>query len=64
MCSSITLAKQRDEWTFDEINKVIKQLKVNKAANPLRLASELFKPGVSCTDLVNSVLVLCNMIRN
>ena len=38
-------------------------LKVNKAADPVGLISELFKPGVAGEDLVNSMLTLCNMIK-
>ena len=40
------------------------KFKVNKAADPIGLISELFKPGVAGTDLVNSVLTLCNMIKS
>ena len=42
----------------------MKQLKVNKASDPVGLVSELFKPGVAGYDVVNSVLALCNMIKS
>ena len=48
-------------WTHKDLLKVMKKLKVNKAADPLGLVNELFKPGVAGSDLVNSVLTLCNM---
>ena len=44
--------------------KVLKRLKVNKASDPMGLVNELFKPGVAGSDLVNSVLTLCNMIKS
>ena len=52
------------DWTHKDLLKVMKKLKVNKAADPLGLVNELFKPGVAGSDLVNSVLTLCNMIRS
>jgi hypothetical protein len=52
-----------EDWSHSELLKVMKQLKVNKAADPVGLVSELFKPGVAGTDLINSVLTLCNMIK-
>ena len=41
----------------------MKKLKVRKATDPVGLVSELFKPGVAGSDLVNSLLTLCNMMK-
>ena len=51
------------EWGQSHIMKVFKNLKVNKATDPVGLVSELFRPGVAGTDVVSSVLTLCNMIK-
>ena len=41
----------------------MKQLKTNKATDPVGLINELFKPGVAGSDLFNSLLTLCNMVK-
>ena len=43
--------------------KVFKNLQINKATDPVGLVSELFRPRVAGTDVVSSVLTLCNMIK-
>ena len=62
----IKLSKTRktQPWTEDDLMKVFKQLKVNKATDPVGLVTELFKPGVAGSDVFKSVLTLCNMIRD
>ena len=45
-------------WTDTDLLKVTKQLKCKKAADPKGLISELFKPGVSGSDLFQSLLML------
>ena len=42
---------------------MLKGLKCNKATGPVGLVYELFKPGVAGSDLLQSVLVLCNKIK-
>ena len=61
----LKLAKARtsSDWTKSDLLKVLKNLKVNKATDPVGLVSELFKPGVAGSDVVSSVLTLCNMIK-
>ena len=51
------------DWTPSDMKKVMKKLKVNKATEPVGLVNELFKPGVAGSDVVDSVLTLCNMIK-
>ena len=61
----VKLAKNRqtDDWTEIDLLDVMKQLKVRKATDPVGLVSELFKPGVAGSDLINSTLTLCNMMK-
>ena len=51
------------DWTYDDLVTVMKKLKTNKATDPVGLVSELFKPGVAGSDLVQSTLSLCNLIK-
>ena len=51
-------------WTETDLLKVTKQLKCNKAADPKGLVCELFKPGVAGSDLFQSLLMLCNMVKD
>ena len=51
------------DWTYDDLVIVMKKLKPNKATDPVGLVSELFKPGVAGSDLVQSTLSLCNLIK-
>ena len=62
----IKLSKMRKSpvWTEKDMRKVLKQLKVNKATDPVGLVTDLFKPGVAGSDLASSVLTLCNMIKD
>ena len=51
-------------WSQLDLLKVLKGLKCNKAADPIGLVNELFKPGVAGSDLINSMLILCNNIKS
>ena len=61
----IKLAKMRESgnWTHTDLLKVTKQLKTNKAADPKGLISEIFKPSVAGSDLFQSLLLLCNKVK-
>ena len=50
-------------WTDSDLLKVTKQMKNNKAADPKGLISEIFKPGVAGSDLFQSLLLLCNKVK-
>ena len=56
--------RKSPEWNNSDILRVMQQLKVNKATDPVGLVSELFNPGVSGSDVVKSVLKLCNMMKS
>ena len=60
---NLSKMRKTSDWTRPELTKVLKKLKVKKAADPMGLVNELFKPGVAGSDLVKSVLGLCNMIK-
>ena len=51
------------EWTFKELDVVLKQLKNNKAKDPLDWPNELFKPENIGNDLKLAVLKLMNQIK-
>lgn len=52
-----------DDWSPDEVQKVLTSLKSNKARDPLGYANELFKPGVCGTDLVNAITMIRRVSR-
>ena len=51
------------EWTLEDLEKVLKQLKNNKSRDPLGLCNELFKPEVAGDDLKLAILRLMNKIK-
>ena len=51
-------------WTEDKLLKVLKSVKNNKSADSFGLIYELFKPGVIGTDLLTSLLMVCNKVKN
>ena len=59
----LSKTRKSPDWTPSDMKKVMKKLKVNKATDPVGLVNELFKPGVAGSDVVDSVLTLCNMIK-
>ena len=56
-------AVKTPNWTMNELNTVLKQLKNNKSRDPLGLANELFKPPNAGTDLKVATLHLMNQIK-
>ena len=51
------------DWTEEELNVVLKQLKNQKARDPMGLANELFKPSNAGSDLVRATLKMMNQIK-
>ena len=51
-------------WKVEQLLKVLNSLKDNKSRDPHGLVNEIFKPGVAGQDLVNSLLLLMNMIKD
>ena len=62
----LRLAKLRksENWNYSDLIKVTKNLKMRKAADPMCLINELFKPGVAGDDLERSLLMLCNDVKS
>ena len=52
------------DWTINQLVKVLKSLKNNKSADHFGMVYELFKPGLIGKDLLKSLLILCNEIKN
>ena len=63
MRSEVSKMRKSDNWSDVDLMKVLKGLKNNKATDPVGLVYELFKPGVAGSDLLQSVLILCNKIK-
>ena len=49
-------------WGMDQLEKVLKCLKVNKSRDSL--INEIFRPGVIGSDLQNSLLLLFNRVKS
>ena len=52
------------EWTEQDLNRVLKQLKNHKSKDPLDMPNELFKPENIGSDLKTAVLKLMNQIKS
>ena len=52
------------DWTIQDLETVLKQLKNNKSQDPLDLANELFKPTNEGSDLKKAMLLLMNQIKS
>ena len=51
------------EWTIEQLDIVLKQLKSNKSRDPIGLTNELFKTNNIGSDLKKAVLALMNQIK-
>ena len=60
----VTSGIKSAEWTASQLNTVLKILKNNKSGNHWGMVYELFKPGVIGADLFQSLLMLCNQVKN
>lgn len=52
-----------ENWSEDNLLKVLRSLKKNKSADSHGLIYELFRPEVIGSDLFNSLLMLCNNVK-
>ena len=52
-----------NDWTMDDLEEALAQLKKNKARDPQGLANEIFRPDVAGTDLKKSILMMFNKIK-
>ena len=60
----LSKTRKSDDWNLYDLNKVLRNLKTKKAADPVGLVNELFRPGVAGSDLVKSTLMICNMMKS
>ena len=51
------------DWTMEQLEKVLKELKPNKSRDPMGYANEIFWPEVAGTDFKKAILKLMNRIR-
>ena len=53
-----------EKWTDADLTKVLKSLKLRKSADANGLIYELFRPEVIGDDLLKSLLMLCNNVKD
>ena len=51
------------EWSIEDLQKVLKYLKLNKSRDPFGYANEIFRPEVAGDDLQLAILKLMNKIK-
>ena len=56
--------KKSAQWTLDDLQIVLRTLKLNKCRDPQGLLNEIFKPSVAGHDLQNSILSILNKIKD
>ena len=61
--ADLAKANKSPAWTMEDLDKVLKNLKINKSRDPLGHANEIFKPRVAGTDLKLAILLLVNKIK-
>ena len=57
-------SSKSDDWSVEDVKKVMSSLKKDKARDPLGYDNDIFKPGVCGPDLVNAVTCLVNAAKN
>ena len=53
-----------DNWSEEDLVKVLKSLKKSKSADSSGLIYELFRPEIIGSDLFTSLLMLCNKVKS
>ena len=56
--------RKSNAWSESELLQVTSKLKCNKAADPMGLVFEIFRPEVAGSDLFQSLLQLCNKVKD
>ena len=59
-----TLKEKSQEWSEKEVVETLKSLKNNKCSDPLGFVNEIFKPPVAGSDLVKSIKIMMNRIKD
>jgi hypothetical protein len=62
----IELSKLRKStnWTEENLGNVLKSLKTKKSTDPVGLINELFKPAVAGCDVISSLMIMCNKVKD
>ena len=60
----VTKNIKSDNWSEEDLIKVIKSLKKNKSSDSQGLIYELFRPEIIGTDLFSSLLLFCNSVKS
>ena len=60
----LAMANKTPNWTMEQLDIALKDLKANKSRDPLGHANELFHPNVAGSDLKEAILKLMNKIKN
>ena len=55
--------KKSDPWKMEQLEKVLKELKIDKARDPNGLINEIFKEGIIGNDLKISLLAFFNKMK-
>ena len=61
---NIAKTNKSPPWDAEDLEIVLKNLKNNKARDPLGNSNEIFKPTVAGSDLKLAILLLVNMIKD
>ena len=60
----ITRDIKSSDWSEEDIINTLKSLKNGKCKDPLGLINEIFKPPVAGSDMIQSLLLMMNKIKN
>ena len=60
---NLSKCNKSPDWTMDDLDRVLKKLKGNKASDPTGLVNELFMWNNIGDDLKESILILMNKIK-
>ena len=61
---TLTIDEKSPDWTENDVIAVLKSLKNGKSRDPLGMINEIFKPPVVGYDLVKSLTIMMNRIKN
>ena len=56
--------RKSERWSEDDLMRVLKSLKTKKSTDPVGLINELFKPQIAGSDVINSLLIFSNKVKD
>ena len=60
----ITAYDKSPQWTETDVFQVLSSLKNGKCKDPLWMINEIFKPPVAGADLIKSITIMMNLIKD